>query len=140
MKVFLDTNVVIDFFAQREEFFLPAALIIELARIKQIEIVVSSLIFVNVAYILRKTFEKNLVFSKLNQLSALCEISSIDELVIKNSLSSIYKDFEDCIQYLSAKTKNTDVIITCNKKDFVDFPIIVFTPTEFIEKCYERFI
>jgi len=31
MKVFLDTNIIIDFYDERENFFHPAALIIELA-------------------------------------------------------------------------------------------------------------
>ena len=36
MKVFLDTNVIIDFYAQREEFYRPASIIIDLAKRKEI--------------------------------------------------------------------------------------------------------
>ena len=47
MKVFLDTNVIIDFYAQRDDFFRPAAIIIDLAIKKQLELCVSSLSFYN---------------------------------------------------------------------------------------------
>ena len=57
MKVFLDTNVIIDFYAQREEFYRPASIIIDLAKRKEIEIVVSATTFVNAFYILRKKYD-----------------------------------------------------------------------------------
>ena len=41
MKVFLDTNVIIDFYAQRESFFRPAAIIVDLAMKGNIELCVS---------------------------------------------------------------------------------------------------
>lgn len=51
MKVFLDTNVIIDFYNRREEFFRPAALIMDLALRKEIELAVSSLSFVTAFYL-----------------------------------------------------------------------------------------
>lgn len=135
MKLFLDTNVVIDFCGQRDVFFMPAAQIIDLAQSKKIELVISSLTFVNVAYILRKVFGKETVLTKIQQLTELCEISAIDENIIKNALFRFSKDFENSIQYFSAKTKDVDLIITRNKKDFLDYSLPVMTPTEFIDTC-----
>lgn len=135
MKVFLDTNVVVDFCVQREEFFKPAAQIIDLAIAGEIEIVISSLTFINVAYIVRKAFGKDVVFSKLQKLSELCHISEIDEYVIKSSIARHSKDFEDCVQCLSAIKANSDLIVTRNKDDFVDLPLNAMTPAEFIEHC-----
>ena len=40
MKLFLDTNVVIDFCGQRDVFFMPAAQIIDLAQSKKVELVI----------------------------------------------------------------------------------------------------
>ena len=135
MKVFLDTNVVVDFCVQREEFFKPAAQIIDLAISGEIELVISSLTFINVAYIVRKAFGKDIVFGKLQKLSELCNISEIDEHVIKSSIAKHSKDFEDCVQCFSAMKANSDLIITRNKNDFEDLPLKTMTPTEFIEHC-----
>ena len=54
MKLFLDTNIVVDFYAQRDPFFSSAWKIIELAERGLVDIVVSSLTIINLAYILRK--------------------------------------------------------------------------------------
>ncbi len=135
MKIFLDTNVVVDFCTYREEFFEPVAKIIDLAQSNELELVISSLTFVNVAYIVRKAFGKEKVLTKLLKLSEICKISRIDEEIIKSSIKLNSKDFEDCVQYLSAKSSNAQIIITRNKEDFLNFPITIMSPKEFINAC-----
>ena len=44
-KVFLDTNVFIDFLARRGQFFSPAAKIVQLSQDQKIELLVSALSF-----------------------------------------------------------------------------------------------
>ena len=44
------------------------------------------------------------------------------------------KDFEDALQYSSARQAAADYIITRNKKDFRFSDIPVLEPTEFIEQ------
>ena len=135
MRVFLDTNVVIDFYARREDFFLPASVIIDLAHKKRIDIVVSSLTFVNAFFILRKTYHKEDLYLKLSKLAAICTITKIDEEIIKLCLQKkgADADFEDAVQCASAKTSDVDVIITRNPKHFRDFDINVQTPSEFLD-------
>ena len=133
MRVFLDTNVVIDFYARREDFFLPASVIIDLAHKKKIDIVVSSLTFVNAFFILRKTYHKEDLYLKLSKLAAICTITKIDEEIIKLCLQKEVADFEDAVQYVSAKTSDIDVIITRNPKHFKDFDVNVQTPSEFLD-------
>lgn len=133
MKVFLDTNVVIDFYAKREDFFLPASVIIDLAHKKRIDIVVSSLTFVNAFFILRKTYHKDNLYSKLSKLAGICIITKIDEEIIKSCLQDEVADFEDAVQCASAKTADIDVIITRNPNHFKDFDVKIQTPSEFLD-------
>lgn len=42
MKVFLDTNIVIDFYDQRGDFYYPAAVIFDLAHKRKIQLYVSA--------------------------------------------------------------------------------------------------
>ena len=53
MKVFIDTNVLLDFYCQREDFYQNAADIFDLACKGVIEIWVSPISFVNFFYITR---------------------------------------------------------------------------------------
>jgi predicted nucleic acid-binding protein len=54
------------------------------------------------------------------------------ELIKKAIDDEKMSDFEDCIQYLSAKTNFCDAIITRNVKDFKKADINVYTPEDFL--------
>lgn len=135
MKVFLDTNVIIDFSANRTPFWEAAARVIDMGYRGEISLVISSLTFVNVAYILRKVFPSELVIRKMEQLARLCEISPIDEIIIKEAVKRREKDFEDCVQFLSACQLQADIILTRDLTGFNNFPIIVQTPDDFLDAC-----
>lgn len=54
MKLFLDTNILIDILERREPFFLAATNLLELGKQKKVELFVSTLTMVNCVYIVRK--------------------------------------------------------------------------------------
>ena len=132
MKVFLDTNVIIDFYAQREEFYRPASIIIDLAKRKELEIVVSATTFVNAFYILRKKYDLTSLYDSMQGLFSLCQTTPMDKEIISKALSAKWSDFEDCTQYLSASTISADIIVTRNPSDFSQSEIKVSTPIEFL--------
>ena len=138
IRAFLDTNVVIDLLAKREPFYKEAVKIFTLAYNQKILLFISPLTYANAAYILRKNGAEQvrLLLRNLRQLSLITEY---DETVVDRSLSSNFKDFEDALQYYSALTKNVDVIITRNLKDFVDVTCPVLSPDEFLSRYYEQF-
>ena len=59
MKIFLDTNVLIDYLNKREPFFAEASQVMDLCVSKQVEGVLSSLSVINAAYIMRKAYPKD---------------------------------------------------------------------------------
>lgn len=136
MKVFIDTNVVLDFYNRREEFFAPAAVIFDMAYRHQIELCASAITFVNAFYILRKKYEREELYKMLESLSGLCEITPVDHHIVRQSLSLRLKDFEDVVQYYSAKQSHADCIVTRNKKDFEELDGKILTPVEFLEENY----
>lgn len=133
MKVFLDTNIVIDFYDQRGEFYYPAAVIFDLAHKGKIQLYVSAITFVNAFFILRKSYLREELYQSMLELASLCEITEIDKNTIKRCLTFERKDFEDSVQYESAMLNQVDVIVTRNVKDFKDFANNILTPTEFLE-------
>ena len=60
MKVFLDTNIIIDVMERREPFFLQSANILELGYRKEISLYATSLSFINALYISRKNLGKDI--------------------------------------------------------------------------------
>ena len=134
MKVFLDTNVVIDFMGEREGFFEDAALIFSMAKDNLIKIYVSALTIVNCAYILRKAFNNDVMLAKVDALCKFLEITSINSQTLQAAVSMKPKDYEDAVQFVSSLQCKPDVIITRDKNGFKDLGVFVMTPSEFVQK------
>lgn len=138
MRVFVDTNVVVDFLGKRDPFFHDAAIIFEMSRLGKIEVVVSSLTIVNCAYVLRKQFSNVVALDKIEDFCRMLKISPIDRNVILNALSSRPIDYEDAVQYFSAKSFTPDVIITRDKTGFKEYGALVMSPMEFVNECQKQ--
>lgn len=132
MKVLIDTNVLLDFYCQREDFYQNAASIFDLACNEEIELWVSPISFVNFFYITRKVYTTEQRYEILRGLMQICKIANTDERVLSSALSDIVPDFEDMVQFHSARLISADCIITRNIKDFMTATIPVMTPSQFL--------
>ena len=132
MKLFLDTNVMLDFLGEREPFYISAAKIATLADKRKLKINVSALSFATVSYFLTKFEGLKKTKDKLRKFKVISGICELDELIIEKGLNSDFSDFEDSLQYFSALRTECDIIITRNAKDFKKSQIPVMTPDEFL--------
>ena len=133
IKVFLDTNIVIDLLDKREPFYIDAVELFTLAYKKEITLFVSPMTYATASYLLRKHGKEGMrkLLSNFRQLS---QITTADEKVVDAALASSFEDYEDALQYYSALTRNVDVIVTRNKKDFTSANIPVLLPKELLEQ------
>lgn len=110
-RVFLDTNVVIDFLGERKDFFIDAAKIICQADKGEIKILCSSLTYSNAAYILHHGFSFEEIKNKLTLFSQLCVITAVDREVVRNVKDFINHDIPVITptEYLATQTKRDSV-------------------------------
>lgn len=134
MKVFLDTNVALDFLMQREDFFEEARAVMALGYNGYCELFLSSLSFSNIAYIARKKIEGDALYVCLTEMRELVSVTNVDQEVVDSAIALHAKDFEDAMQYFSARSINADCIVTRNVKDFPFSDITVMTPHEFLQR------
>ena len=127
-KIYLDTNILMDFVDNREmrEY---AMTIIELGRIGQLQLFASYLSFANMGYILRKRKQEeryHLIRMARKIVTVLpCDVSQLDA-----ALANPVKDYEDMLQYQCALAAGCDVIVTNNKRDFQEFCQLPFLTSE----------
>ena len=133
MKVFLDTNIVIDLLDKREPFYIDAVKLFTLAYQKKITLFVSPMTYATASY-LRRKHGKEGMRKLLNNFRQLSQITTADERVVDAALASSFDDYEDALQYYSALTRNVDVIVTRNKKDFTSASIPVLSPAELLKQ------
>lgn len=131
-KLFLDTNVVIDFLGERMPFYTAVAKVLTLADQKKIKILISPSSISTTYYLLSK-YENNVsALDKMRKFKLLCDMSVMNDDVIEKALHSNFKDFEDAIQYYSAIESKCDVIITRNERDFKEALIPVMNAENYL--------
>lgn len=131
-KVFIDTNILIDFLGEREPFYDAAARIVSRADRKEIELLVSSLSYATASYILMRYNSREMVMDKMKKFTPLCTVTGVGMEDVNEALYSVFLDFEDALQYFSALRAGAAVIITRNKKDFLASALPVYTPNEYL--------
>lgn len=132
-KIFIDTDVILDFFFDRKPFSDDATKLFILCEKKVVTGFVTPVILSNVYYLLRKTAKHEKVIEKLKMLINLIEIATINKATILEALNSEFKDFEDALQNYSAQhDKDIQVIVTRNVKDFKESRLSVMTPETYL--------
>ncbi len=133
MRVFVDTNVMVDLECSRADFLKEAEIIFDLGYRKRIDIGICALSFINTYYIGRryKLAHKDLAQS-LADIASFVTVSPLDSSVINDALLNYWNDFEDSAQFYSARSFKADVIVSRNVRDFADSNIPVVTPHEFL--------
>ena len=131
MKVFIDTNIVLDLLLQRRNILINAEKIFSLAYKGKIVLYFSAVSFVSVTYYLGKHTNKD-IKAVLEDLCKIVKILPFNQRIIENTLHSNFKDIEDGYQYFTAKENNIRIMITRNVKDFLVDDISVVTPEEFL--------
>ena len=131
--VFVDTNILIDLLADRRPFSKFAIKIFDLATKNKVNLFTSSHSIATTHYLLKRHIKEKELRAVIYSLLDLIEVISIDHSIIKKSLLSDHKDFEDAIQIFAASTiKDLDFIATRNVKDFKKAGIIVVPPDELL--------
>ncbi len=133
-KLFLDANVVVDFLCERSDFYLPAARLMVKSYNKEVELCCSTLTLATASYFMERSKVSHAdIFHKISDMISICELADVDRDVVEQALSSGFTDFEDAMQYFSAKKWGADIIITRNKKDFANSQLPVYEPMEYLE-------
>ncbi len=131
-RIFIDTNIMLDFLGERGPFYAPIAKIATLAEKEKLTMVVSPISFATVNYFLSKFENPKIAREKLRKFRILSEICSLDAHTIEKGLNSSIEDFEDALQYFSATESDCELIITRNGKDFKQSLLPIMTADEFL--------
>jgi predicted nucleic acid-binding protein len=134
-NIFLDTNIIVDLIADRPPFSKYAIELFSLAENNKIKLYTSSHSLATTHYLLKKYIEEKELRVILYNLLEFITIIPVDLDVLRKSLNSNHKDFEDAVQIYCASTINgMEYIVTRNIKDFKNSEIPAFLPNEIVAK------
>ena len=131
--IFVDSDIIIDLMAKRESFYHYAAEFFSLAYEKKIKVYTTAVVLANVFYVIRKIKGVEESKRQIRDLRLIVDILPINENIIDMTLNSGFNDFEDGMQYFTAKEYGIPAIITRNTKDFKVKDIIIQTSEEYVK-------
>jgi len=132
-RVLVDCDVVLDLLLAREPHFQAAGDLFMLFQEGRIEGSVSSLLFSNLFYVLRKALPPPEAINSLRKLRTLLRVLPVNDQVVDLALSSTFTDLEDALHYYAALTHDLDAIVTRNGRDYRSSKLPIFNAEECVE-------
>jgi predicted nucleic acid-binding protein len=137
-SVFLDADVIMDFYVQREPHHQLALRLFSHLKRAKTRCYTSAVIISNIYYLLARIENSRYALEKIRSLRKFVSIAPIDEATIDAALSSPYKDFEDSIQLHCAMRNGIKVLITRNVRDYPKAHLLVVDPGQYLSATVEK--
>lgn len=134
MKVLIDTNIILDVFCKRPDFYEDSAKVFKFCEVKRISGVISALSILNIMHILRKELDAKKTKEILDNLSLIFSIADLKADDLKKAADMEFKDFEDAVQSACATRIKANYIITRNIRDFTMSKVAAIKPTELLKR------
>lgn len=134
MKVLIDTNIILDVFCKRPEFYEDSAKIFKLCEVNKISGVISALTVPNIIYILRKELDAEKTKEILDNLFLIFSVADLQADDLRKAADMKFKDYEDAVQSACAARVKADFIVTRNIRDFTESRVAVIRPEEFLKR------
>jgi predicted nucleic acid-binding protein len=132
-SVFIDSDIILDLLCKREPFYSFAAEVFTMGDERKIELKTTSVVFANVFYILRKILGIMKAKELLRKLRMIIGVIPVGEKIVDLALNSNFTDFEDGLQYFTARENGIKVLLTRNIKDYKEKNLIIQTPEDYLK-------
>lgn len=139
MRVFLDTNILLDIIEGRQKFLLASSNVFDLGVRGVIQMFSTPLTFANCVYTARKNVGYEQAVNGLRCLKSYVRTAVMDDDQVTDALCSDLPDFEDMLQYEAAIAAKCDVIVTRDKKrHFPNDGLPVLSPEVFLNEFFSN--
>ncbi|MBC7383914.1 MAG: PIN domain nuclease [Bacteroidia bacterium] len=134
-KLFLDTDILLDWIFNREFYSLPAKKIITHGEENNVLLFMSAISISDINYIACKQIHDKIKLRKLiSKILHLITVQPTQHKQIIDALGSDFRNLEIAFQYYSAKEiKGLTAIITRSKKDYATSDIPIYTAAEYMK-------
>jgi len=125
MRLFLDTDILLDVLLERQEFFEGSAAVLDWAEAHPGQCAVSWHGLANIHYL-----SPDGAWDFISELTDFCVIPGAGTHEMKRALELGFKDLEDAMQTSTALLFKAQIIVTRNVTDYQRSPIKALRPTE----------
>lgn len=135
MRVLIDTNVILDFFLEREPFRTDAEALFQAIQSKQVRGYVTATTVTDIFYIARRqTRSIERARQAVSETLAVMQICLVNRPILEQAFASPLTDFEDAVQLACAIANNLDAIITRDTEGFAGAILPILSVGELLER------
>ena len=134
MKVWIDTNVILDVLCDRPDFAEASGNVWKQCEVHAIDGYLSSLSVLDIVYIMRKELTQERVGEVIRQLSMIFKIVDLKADDLAKAASLPFSDYEDAVQSVGASRIKAQYIVTRNIKDYKNSKVPAVKPAELLER------
>jgi predicted nucleic acid-binding protein len=131
-SVFLDTDVVLDFYIERQPHHDVALRLFTRLKQTKTKCYTSAVVIANAYYILSKLESREYAVDRIRKLRKLVDVAPLDASIIDAAITSPYKDFEDSVQFHCAIQNKVETFITRNVRHYPKERLRVADPSQFL--------
>jgi predicted nucleic acid-binding protein len=132
MRLFLDTNVVLDVLADRKPYANDAAIVLSVIESGEAEGFIAAHTATTLFYLLERDLGLRRAKSALTDLLKLVEVVAVDHDRLLHAMAMNWEDFEDAVQAACAAKAEVDYFVTRNPSDFSDSDLEIISPAELV--------
>jgi predicted nucleic acid-binding protein len=137
MRVFLDTNIVLDVLLNRSELAGESEAVILRCEKAGDPMFIAWHGLATAYYLLRRGRTEAEAMLEVDKLLAWAQVADAGDAQARSARELGFTDFEDALQATSAEACGADCIVTRNVADFTKSKVLVMKPSEFLVKFPE---
>jgi len=134
MKIFLDSDVILDFLLDRKPFSDNIGQLFQLSLDTDLQLCISPTSVTNINYIIGRIQNKKQAHIKTKKILKLVKVENVCETTVNKAIQSRFTDFEDAVQNYCALESNHTIILTRNTKDYKESEMAILTPNEYVKQ------
>ena len=133
MKILIDTNVIIDYLADRKPFADPAEQVLVLCQSSVVTGLVTANAITDIYYVVQKVVGKEKALEAIRTLCSTLDIADVGRVDILNAMELELSDFEDALAAQCAKRVKAEYVVTRDISDYENSPVPAIKPAAFVE-------
>lgn len=134
-RLFVDSDVILDFLLDREPHHISAAHILNMADQGRIILYSSAIALNNVHYIARRILGSQKSLTMMEELLAIIEVIPTGKHEMLEAIKTGFSDYEDGLQNATAQSVDgLSCILTRNTKDYKKSRLAVMEPMEWLKQ------
>ncbi len=132
MRLFLDTNVVLDVLARREPFFSDSVQVLSLVEAGMADGLIAAHTVATLFYLLERKIGPRGARSALLDVLRVVGVVPVDRDRILHAFAMDWEDFEDALQASCAAQAEADYLLTRDQRGFAGAQVPSLSPAEFL--------